>query len=62
MAKVLQYTVVAISKKEDFVREVNKLLADGWEPHGSLSFFREAGTGMTAQYVQPMVKRELTEG
>ncbi len=62
MSRVVEYTVVAMSKKEDFIREVNKLLTEGWEPHGSLTFFQEPGKGMTAQYVQPMVKRDQTEG
>lgn len=40
-------------------REIEMLIADGWEPHGSATITRSRSLGDPDVIRQPMVKREM---
>ena len=54
-AKVSEYKIVEGNGRYPVESEVNKLLAEGWELHGSISTV--ADEKGTVHYYQPMVKR-----
>ena len=49
----MKYKVVEESFRHDFEIEVNKLIKDGWEPLGGMSY--SAGYGYGETYTQAMI-------
>jgi hypothetical protein len=54
----MEYTIVGEFDSAKVVKEVNKLLGDGWELYGP--FVIDVGSGdQCSVYFQPMIKRSL---
>ncbi|HSX00039.1 MAG TPA: DUF1737 domain-containing protein [Patescibacteria group bacterium] len=51
--KVVEYKVVISSKAEQLTGEVNRLIQEGWQPHGSMTYQRYQ---VSERYIQPVVK------
>ena len=49
----MEYIVAVRLSVPQLVEEVNELINDGWQPHGSLAV---DGTESNVEYLQPMVK------
>ncbi|PYS21497.1 MAG: hypothetical protein DMF72_17055 [Acidobacteria bacterium] len=66
--KVIEYSIVSNRFADDTAREVNRLLAEGWELYGELKVVEYFATyegdespQSVSGYSQAMVRREMSE-
>lgn len=58
--KYLEYKIVEEVNVERFVRTINELIRQGWEPHGSLFLLPRHDNEIADGFYQPMVRIERT--
>lgn len=55
----MKYKIIEKESKIDLEREINKLIDDGWEPIGGISY--SCGYGYGENYVQAVIKELKNE-
>ena len=58
--KYLEYKIVEEVNVEQFVRAINELMRQGWEPHGNLVIVPRHDNEIADGFFQPMVKVQRT--
>ena len=54
--KIIDYMMLKTEHLQDLVDSVNKKIAEGWQPHGSMTFVPTYSDNSGKQFVQVMVK------
>ena len=56
-SRITEYKIVVASNPDTLVAEVNKLIAQQWQPFGGLVVTREALSGLLQSFMQPMIRQ-----
>jgi len=54
--RVTEYKIAMASTPDALVVEVNKLIADRWQPCGGICVSRERVSGIMQSFMQPMIR------
>lgn len=63
MKKITDYDVASGENTVELAERVNEMIGEGWQPHGGMTTTANSVlSGMSDEYLQPMVKYDEKNG